>query len=70
MLLSHAAGRHSTLSGGGSPYLKQLQQYDTVITNTLASVEPPGPYTQKGECGQVSCGLSLFSGFLAARQDY
>jgi hypothetical protein len=39
-------------------------------TNTLASVEPPSPYTLRGEYGQVGCGLSLFSGFLAVRQDY
>ncbi len=43
-------------------------------TNTLASVEPPSPCTQryrplKVECGRVSCGLSLSSGFLAVRRD-
>jgi hypothetical protein len=66
VLLGYAAGRHDILSDGSSPYLKQEKP-----TNTLASVEPPSPYTEKvGECGQVSCGLSLFGGFLAVLTDY
>ena len=60
-LLSYAAGRRDTLSGGSSPYLKQDHRDPT---NTLASVEPPSPCTSKCEFGQVSCGLSLFNGFL------
>src|SRR5690349_9469624 len=64
----YAGGRRSTLSGGSSPYLKRGVKPPP--TNTLASVEPPNPFTMAGECGQVGCGLSLFSGFLAVRRDY
>ena len=72
--LANAASRRSTLSGGSSPYLKQEASLpvsrEESPTNTLASVEPPSPCTFTGEYGQVSCGLSLSSGFLAVRQDY